>query len=291
LKIIKNISLLIKIISKLKEKKGDIGFVPTMGSLHNGHISLLKKSISENDYTICSIYVNPKQFNNKQDFNTYPRKDKQDIALLNSINCNALFLPSDQEIYPKNETIREYEFTENINLLEGEKRPGHFVGVVTIVHKLFSLIKPNRSYFGEKDYQQLWIIRLFTYKFKLPIQIISCATIRDNNGLALSSRNINLSQSEKKDAIHLFDALTFFKKEINKLKKKSDFCTQLDLINAKENALINITKSPLIKLDYFEVIDEENFSFANEIQNNRNYRVLIAAYVGKIRLIDNMSLQ
>jgi|TARA_B100000530_G_C15869149_1_gene452634 pantoate--beta-alanine ligase len=291
LEIINNISLLRKTISEVKESNKSIGFVPTMGSLHQGHLSLFKKSVLENDYTICSIYVNPTQFNNSQDFETYPRTNNKDVELLNSINCDLLFLPTDREMYPEDERSKDYRFTEKINLLEGEKRPGHFLGVITIVHKLFSLVQPNKAYFGEKDYQQLWIIKLFTKEFKLPIKIISCPTIRGENGLALSSRNNNLSCSEKKDAGKLFEALVFFKTELEKIKYNSSYCTPLSLINTKKNALASIKKNPLIKLDYFEVIDEENFSFANDINYDRNYRILIAAYIGEIRLIDNMSLQ
>ena len=167
MKIVRNIEKLKDIMVDIKQKDYSIGFVPTMGCLHEGHLSLLKESIDHNQITICSIYVNPKQFNDKQDFSSYPRDEKTDIKFLKTINCDILFLPTDQEIYPNHDLHRNYNFTKCMSILEGEKRPGHFMGVITIVHKLFLLIQPDRVYFGEKDYQQLWIIKLFTQTFKM----------------------------------------------------------------------------------------------------------------------------
>ena len=287
LKIVKDIKYLRKIILDIKSKNQLIGFVPTMGALHNGHVSLLKESINENQFTICSIYVNPTQFNDPNDFETYPRDDNTDIELLESIDCDLLFLPSDHEMYPQGEPVYKYDYSECMNILEGEKRPGHFSGVITIIHKLFDLIKPDRAYFGEKDYQQLWLIKLFIKTFKLAIEIKTCKTIRDRNGLALSSRNKKLTRNETEQARSLFKALDRFRhgvKEQGELDYK-DFCALRD--NIMETVLCN----PIIKLDYFEVIEDENFRFVNQIKNSKKYRILIAAYIGHTRLIDNMLIE
>tara|TARA_B100001250_G_C19784646_1_gene783546 strand:+ start:20 stop:913 length:894 start_codon:yes stop_codon:yes gene_type:complete len=287
LKIIKDIKNLKKSILQIKEKNQLIGFVPTMGSLHNGHLSLLNQSISKNDVTICSIYVNPTQFNDQNDFLTYPRDHNLDIDLLRSTACDLLFLPKDEEMYPNNDLDIQYYNHNCMNILEGEKRPGHFSGVLNIVKKLFTLIQPDRAYFGEKDYQQLWIIQAFTKTLQLPIEIQSCITIRGDNGLALSSRNINLTTEAKEQAGILFSTLELFKNEI----KDSGILNQADFSDLKQKLSNNIISNSLIKLDYFEVIEEEYFRFAREIKNNKKYRILIAAYVGQIRLIDNMPIE
>jgi len=287
LKIIKDIKNLKKFIFQIKEKNQLIGFVPTMGCLHNGHLSLLNQSIIENDITICSIYINPTQFNDHNDFLTYPRDYNLDINLLQSIECDLLFLPTDKEMYPNHDlNIKQYNHN-CMNILEGEKRPGHFSGVITIVNRLFSLIQPDRAYFGEKDYQQLWIIQLFAKTFQVPIKIQSCPTIRSENGLALSSRNINLTTEEKAQAGVLFKTLELFKNEV----KYKGILNKVDFAALKQELINIVATHSLIKLDYFEVIEEEYFRFVTEIKNNKKYRILIAAYVGQIRLIDNMLIE
>ncbi|MBE38134.1 MAG: pantoate--beta-alanine ligase [Flavobacteriales bacterium] len=287
LKIIKDINNLTKSILGIKEKNQFIGFVPTMGCLHNGHLSLLNQSISENDITICSIYVNPTQFNDKNDFLTYPRHYNLDIDLLKSIDCDLLFLPRDQEMYPNNDADIKYYNSNYMDILEGEKRPGHFSGVITIVNKLFNLIQPDRAYFGEKDYQQLWIIQSFTQNCQLPIEIKSCPTIREENGLALSSRNVHLTAAAKEQAGTLFSTLELFKNEV----KYRGILNEVDFAALKQKLINSLLSNSLIKLDYFEVIEEEYFRFAREIKNNTKYRIVIAAYVGRVRLIDNMSIE
>jgi len=287
LKIIKDIKNLKKSILGIKTKNQLIGFVPTMGCLHKGHLSLLHQSISENDITICSIYVNPTQFNDKNDFLTYPRDYNLDVDLLKSIDCDLLFLPTDEEMYPNNDSDIKHYNSNYMDILEGEKRPGHFSGVITIVNKLFNMIQPDRVYFGEKDYQQLWIIQLFTKTFQLPIEIKSCPTIREENGLALSSRNVNLTTAAKKQAGTLFSTLELFKNEI----KYRGILNEVDFVALKQKLINKLLSNSLIKLDYFEVIEEEYFRFVREIKNNKKYRILIAAYVGQIRLIDNMPIE
>ena len=262
-----------------------------MGALHEGHFSLVRKSKKENDLTICSIYVNPTQFNDKHDFSSYPRNEQQDIDYLILENCDILFLPKDHEIYVDTEDQIDHDVIEAMTVLEGEKRPGHFEGVVTIVNKLFNLISPDVAYFGEKDYQQLWIINLFTKKEKLNIEIKGCPTIRDQYGLALSSRNTKLSGLEIKHAPRIFQALLFCKRKIELIKSKDEAINTQRLQKIKAESVNNFIKNSLIKLDYFEVIDNENFRFASEIKIANSYRVLIAAHIGNIRLIDNILIE
>ena len=290
LQIINNIELLHDTLSNARKNNKSIGFVPTMGSLHEGHLSLLKRSNNDNNLTICSIYVNPTQFNDKIDFKKYPRDIKRDIKVLEKIKCDILFLPSDHEMYPKNEKKEDYSFMDAMEILEGEKRPGHFFGVLTIVHKLFNLVKPNRAYFGEKDYQQLWLIQKFISVLKLPTIVLGCPTIRTAQGLALSSRNKRLNKREKKLSLTLFQSIDILKKEIKlnfKTNQKNNL-TNLELNRIQARIRNKISQNTSIKLDYFEVIDVENFSFAKEIKKNKKYRILIAAYISKIRLIDNI---
>ena len=288
MKIIHNIQLLRHTLSNVRKDKQSIGFVPTMGSLHEGHVSLLQKSINDNNVTLCSIYVNPTQFNDKIDFKKYPRDINIDIKILEKINCDILFLPSDDEMYPENDKKSDYSFMDVMDILEGEKRPGHFLGVLTIVHKLFNLIQPNRAYFGEKDYQQLWLIQQFVKALKIPINVLGCPTIRTVQGLALSSRNQRLTEQDKKIALILFKSANNLKKEIKFNIKHNNTLKKSDIVSIQERIRNKIYQHTNIKLDYFEVIDVENFSFAKEIKRDKKYRILIAAYVSKIRLIDNI---
>ena len=287
MKIIKDIKDIKILIRDIKSKNQLIGFVPTMGSLHRGHMSLLKESIHENDVTICSIYVNPTQFNDPIDFSTYPRENNADIELLQSIDCDILFLPTDHEMYPENNTRIDYEYSDYMNILEGEKRPGHFLGVITIVHKFFNLIHPDRVYFGEKDYQQLWLIKLFAKNFQIPIEIKACRTIRNAHGLALSSRNQNLTEKQQELAQSLFLALESLRQAV---KKKANL-DHKSFMSLKDKVITQHLSNSLIKLDYFEVIEDESFRFVNEIKNDQKYRILIAAYVSGVRLIDNMLIE
>ena len=189
--------------SKLKEEGLSIGFVPTMGALHEGHISLIEASKKENDITVCSIYVNPTQFNDQQDFEKYPRLIEDDMLKLEDGNCDALFAPDSAEMYPKDDSIdipKELDLGELAHVMEGQFRPGHFDGVVTIVEKLFSAITPDRAYFGLKDYQQLAVVRTMNEQLDLGIEVIGCPTVREADGLALSSRNLLLSKEQRSEA-------------------------------------------------------------------------------------------
>ena len=292
MKVIRNRNSLHQELDNLRKKTIDIGFVPTMGAIHEGHICLIQHSVKENNITICSIYVNPKQFNDKQDLINYPRDLTGDIRKLEQANCDILFLPSDSEIYPNNFQDRDYNFTSVLNILEGQRRKGHFKGVLNIVQILFELVQPTRAYFGEKDYQQLWIIMSFQKTYQLPLSIQPVQTIRDSDGLALSSRNKHLSEVQKKIAINLYRSLILFKDKVEQCCKESTslFIEKNKLQEIRFNALKPILNNSSIKLDYFEIIEVENFSFVTNLHCDKQYRVLIAAYLGKVRLIDNISI-
>jgi len=264
-----------------KKSGKSIGFVPTMGSLHEGHVSLVRKSKLENDITVVSIYINPSQFNDENDFLTYPESLENDMSLLKEIKCDALFLPNTKEMYKDGFKTLDIDLG-NLNLiLESQKRPGHFDGVVFIVHKLFKIIDPDKAYFGEKDFQQLLIIQKLAKKHFKKTSVISCPTVRDNSGLALSSRNQKLTTKQ----------LDFAKKVFNLLKTLKDFIKKNSVKESKVFVNDFFSQHEQITLDYFEIIEESNFSVVNSIIKNKIYRMMIAFNVGEIRLIDNLKLK
>ncbi len=278
--VFRDISTLQNHLKNLKNNNKIIGFVPTMGALHNGHLSLVKKSILQNDLTVVSIFINPTQFNNINDLKTYPSDIDKDIELLRSIsNKIIVFNPEPNELYSGDIRLDNFNFNGLDKYMEGEFRGDHFVGVATVVSKFFSLIKADNTYFGEKDFQQLRIIENLIKEKNFSTKLIRCETIRSEDGLALSSRNNQLNFSSKKIATNLFKALNFAKEKIDVLsineieKKISD-----NLSNFKE-----------IKLEYFVIADEQNLRPIKYKQTGK-YRAFIAAYVSGVRLIDNVKL-
>ncbi len=253
-----------------------IGFVPTMGALHEGHLSLLKKARSENKIVVCSIFVNPIQFNNKEDFDKYPQTIDNDIQYLENANCDILFHPSVNEMYPE-KIMKEFDWGELDKILEGKFRPGHFNGVGIVLEKLFNIIKPHRAYFGEKDYQQLLITKKLVNLLNLSVQIITCSTVREKDGLAMSSRNMRLTDEERQIAPVVYQILLQAKEQV---KKES-----VDEI--KRWVIKELQKYP-VTLDYFEIADAENLRFISNWKESTNSIALIAWYLGKIRLIDNI---
>ena len=267
-------------LNSLKNNKKIIGFVPTMGAIHNGHLSLVERSISQNDFTLVSIFVNPTQFNNVDDLKTYPSDIDKDLKLLRSISEKIIvFMPEPNELYSGNIRLDQFNFNGLDRYMEGEFRGNHFLGVATVVSKLFSLIKADYAYFGEKDFQQLRIIENLIKEKKFNTKLIRCETIRSKDGLALSSRNNKLNFSSKKIATNLFKALNFAKEKIDVL--------STDEIEQKVFESLSNFKE--IKLEYFVIADEKNLK---PIRYNRNekYRAFIAAYVSGVRLIDNIKL-
>ena len=267
-------------LKNLKNNNKIIGFVPTMGALHNGHLSLVKKSISQNDLTVVSIFINPTQFNNIDDLKTYPSDIDKDLELLRSISDKIIvFNPEPDELYAGDIRLEKFNFNGLDRYMEGEFRGNHFVGVATVVSKLFSLIEADYAYFGEKDFQQLRIIESLIKEKKFKIKLIRCETIRSEDGLALSSRNNKLNFSSKKIASNLFKALNFAKEKIDVL--------GIDEIEQKISD--NLANFKEIELEYFVIADEKNLKPIKHKQAEK-YRAFIAAYVSGVRLIDNVKL-
>ncbi len=253
-----------------------IGIVPTMGSLHAGHLSLVKKALNDNDQVIVSIYINPTQFNNKEDLTAYPRNIDEDLEKLRDFKDIIVYTPSDDDVYNKM-TSKDYDFDELGKVMEGKYRPGHFNGVATIVEKLFKMFKPNNAYFGEKDFQQLQIIKALVKKLKLRVKIIGCETIRDKFGLALSSRNNLMSKEENGDA-----------REINKLLfKAKKMYTSYSIEEIREKVKEKLNSLKCCKLEYFEIDDLGRYS---KFLVEDGKRIFIACWIGKTRLIDNIPI-
>ena len=268
-------------LRKLKNDNITIGFVPTMGALHNGHTSLIKKCVLENDYSVVSIFINPTQFNNINDYESYPINISRDIELLDSISENIiLFRPDTEEIYSGKVVSDSYDFGDLDKYMEGEHRKGHFQGVATVVNKLFEIVSADNVYFGEKDFQQLRIIEDLVQKNGYKLNVIRCKTIRQNDGLALSSRNKKLDISSQNIATNLFKALSFAKKNFDNL--------DLEIIYAKVEDLLQ--NFPQISVDYFAIADENDLKPIKHKKKNQKYRAFIAADISGVRLIDNIKL-
>lgn len=279
MKIVKTSKELQDLIASLKNSTSSIGFVPTMGALHSGHISLLERAIRENDIVICSIFVNPTQFNDPSDLEKYPRPINQDIDLLTKAGCNILFLPEVNDIYGDN-VEWTHTFGELENIWEGAMRPGHFKGVGQVVYKLFNIVKPTNAYFGQKDFQQTLIIKKLIADFNLNINLHVCPIIRENNGLAMSSRNIRLNSDEKEASGKIFQALDNTKNNISAGE------TNLEVL--KKNAIEIIQSMPSIHLEYVDIVNPENLKIVTEVAQNDKLLMIIAVKLGNTRLIDNM---
>lgn len=258
-----------------------IGLVPTMGALHQGHLELAKASKKGNSITVCSIFVNPTQFNNSSDLAKYPRTEKQDIANLESVGCDVLFHPEREEMYQKPSTLK-FDFGKLDKVLEGEFRPGHFSGVALVVSKLFNIVNPTRAYFGQKDFQQFKIISRLAEELDFNIELICFPTLRESDGLAMSSRNLRLSREERKSALVFYRALHFAKAEIKK-------GTDLKIIKDKVTEMCS--QEPLVRLEYFELADTENLNLLESVKQTSQSILLVAGFVGEIRLIDNMFIE
>ena len=252
-----------------------------MGALHDGHISLIKKSILENDYSVVSIFINPTQFNDINDFKSYPNEISKDIELLDSISENIiLFNPDADEIYSGKVFSDSYDFGDLDKYMEGEHRKGHFQGVATVVHKLFEIVTADNVYFGEKDFQQLRIIEDLVLKIGFKLKITRCETIRQNDGLALSSRNKKLDISSQNIATNLYKALSFAKKNFE----------NLDLEKIHTNVEDLFENFPQISIEYFAIANEKDLKPIMKKKKNQKYRAFIAADISGVRLIDNVKL-
>jgi len=270
-----------EILDYINKTNKSIGLVPTMGSLHLGHISLIKKALIENEIVIVSIFVNPTQFDNKIDLTKYPRNIESDIEKIKKLNEKIIiYSPSVQDIYNDNLNVKNFDFGCIGKELEGHYRKNHFNSVATIVEKLFNFFNPNRAYFGEKDYQQILIIKSLIIKSNLNVKIISCPIIRDSDGLALSSRNNLLSKKERKIAPIIYKTLLDVKTKIKPL--------QIETLISKIHKKFKLT--PSLNLEYLEIREALSLKPVKKIHKDKKYRAFIAVIVGKIRLIDNIEL-
>lgn len=276
----KNIELK-EFLAPVKTKNSTIGFVPTMGALHAGHLALMRQSLQENDITVVSIFVNPTQFNNPEDLAKYPRTLEADVEKMATLSDKIIiFAPTVEDIYEGETTAKSFEYDGLEHQMEGKFRPGHFDGVGTIVKRLFEIVTPTRAYFGEKDFQQLQIVKKLVKKNHIPVEIIGCPIYREPNGLAMSSRNERLSSTERKEAALIFAILK---------EAKEKFLTQdADLIAAwVKNQFKN---NPLFELEYFIIADESTLLPITFKEKSKKYRAFIAVFVNNIRLIDTITL-
>ena len=277
MKIIHTIKDLQTELSDLKAQGKKVGLVPTMGALHAGHASLVKRSVNENDVTVVSVFVNPTQFNDKNDLVKYPRTLDADCKLLESCGATFVFAPSVEEIYPEPDT-RRFSYAPLDTVMEGAFRPGHFNGVCQIVSKLFDIVKPHCAYFGEKDFQQLAIIREMVRQMKFDLKIVGCPIVREEDGLALSSRNARLSAEERENALNISQTLF----------KSRTFATTHSVSETQKMVEDAIAATPGLRLEYFEIVDGNTLQKVGD-WNDTSYVVgCITVFCGEVRLIDNI---
>ncbi|MBN1340623.1 MAG: pantoate--beta-alanine ligase [Bacteroidales bacterium] len=277
MQVIEKISDIQAVLSGHWNNKTSIGFVPTMGALHNGHLSLIKNAGKENDLVVCSIFVNPVQFNNKEDFKSYPRDIQSDLNILEKVKCDIVFHPSAEEMYPGPVDGR-FDFGDLDKVMEGAHRPGHFNGVAIVVSKLFDIVKPARAYFGLKDFQQLVIIYRLVKDHNIPVEIVPCTTVREEDGLAMSSRNKLLGKTERRHAVLLY-------KSLKMAKVQSGY---LPVAQLKKMIEESFRHDKVMKLEYFEIVDMLTLKPIKLWSESKQVVACIAAYAGNIRLIDNL---
>lgn len=267
-------------ISNLKSDKKKIGFVPTMGALHKGHISLLEYAKKENDIVVVSIFVNPTQFDNKSDLENYPKTLENDKRLLKANSCDVIFAPSVTEIYGDNTIPQEFDFEGLEKEMEGKYRANHFNGVGTIVKTFFEIVKPDQAYFGEKDFQQLQIIKKLSSICNLNVTVKGLPIFRENDGLAMSSRNTRLSKKQRIAAPFIYRVLQYVKQKISE-------DNSIDIKQFVTNAFKNHS---LLELEYFTIADENTLKPVKKLESSKKHRAFIAVFAGEIRLIDNIAL-
>ena len=254
-----------------------IGFVPTMGALHEGHLELMRKAKNENDLLVVSVFVNPKQFNNPVDLEKYPRNLAKDMEALNSVGCDVLFAPEADEMYPEPENTN-YDFGQLENVMEGASRKGHFNGVAIVVRKLFEIVQTHKAYFGEKDYQQLAVIKELVKKENIAVEIVPCPIVREKDGLAMSSRNERLTDEERKMAPFIYQTLQNVKNKV----------PQLNPEDLKTWVKKEFEQTGSFQLDYFEIADDTYLQPVQSWDNSTGTMGFIAVFLGKVRLIDNI---
>ncbi|HEY9362939.1 MAG TPA: pantoate--beta-alanine ligase [Chitinophagaceae bacterium] len=269
-------------LQKIKVKNATIGFIPTMGALHQGHLSLIGMAKSQGCFTVCSIFINPTQFNDPKDFQKYPVTIDADIYRLETAGCDILFLPSIDEVYPQGLQVkRHYELGYLENILEGKFRPGHFQGVCQVVHRLLEIVQPHQLYVGQKDYQQCMVLAQLIKQIELPVtvELNICPTLRETSGLAMSSRNMRLNETERQKATAIYNCLRFLKSH---LKKGS-------LQDSLQQAEKQLSEAGF-KTDYVVIAEAQTLNILDEWDEETKVVALIAAFLNEVRLIDNMIL-
>lgn len=279
-----------KVVESIKELKGyladakrdnkRIGLVPTMGALHKGHLSLVERCVKENDVCVVSVFVNPTQFNDKHDLETYPRTLEADCALLEAAGCDYVFAPSVEEMYPEPDT-RTFDFGTVSRVMEGAKRPGHFNGVAQVVSKLFYIVEPDNAYFGEKDFQQIAVIKAMVRQLALPVEIVECPIVRGEDGLALSSRNALLDAPHRKAAPHIYEV-------ISQCAAKAAEMTPAQLT---EWVKTQVEADGLLKVIYFQAVDATTMQQVSSWEQSDRIQGCIAVQAGDVRLIDNIRIK
>ena len=263
-----------------RERGETVGLVPTMGMLHKGHISLVKRAVKENDAAVCSIFVNPTQFNNKEDFNKYPKNIDADLELLNGAGCQFVFIPDEDQMYPQGAVGESFNFGTLTKNMEGEFRPGHFQGVATIVKRLTTLVKPDRSYYGQKDYQQLLVVKSLFKQAGFRGEVIGCDILREDCGLAMSSRNERLSETDKRKACFIYECLTDARKMLYQSEPRI----------GEAEIKRRFEQKTAFDLEYSVVADEQTMEPLNH-QDYSRARIFTAANLAGVRLIDNLKVE
>jgi pantoate--beta-alanine ligase len=280
MKIISTVSDL-SLFLKANTKGQSLGFVPTMGALHPGHLSLIEKALEQNGLVLCSIFVNPTQFNNSDDLEQYPDRIQEDLKALEKAGCHAVFTPTTAEIYPKDYATKKYDFGLLDKVMEGKNRPGHFEGVAGVVSRLFDIVKPQKAYFGEKDFQQLAIIKSMVKQEQLKLEIVACPILREADGLAMSSRNLLLQPKSRIAAARIYERLL----QVKKLAPKESV--------AQVKAWVEraFEEDNELNLEYFEIVSQSDLQASSCWSEHKEHIACIACYAGSIRLIDNLFLE
>ena len=268
-----------KFVSQARELDQTIGFVPTMGALHPGHLELMRRAKKENDLLVVSIFVNPIQFNNAMDLKKYPRVLFKDLEMLKTIDCDAVFVPSVKEMYPE-PINKTFDFGPLENVMEGAFRPGHFNGVAIVVEKLFEIVEPHKAYFGEKDFQQLAIIKSLVEMERIPVEIIPCAIVREKDGLAMSSRNVRLSPEERAMAPRIFKVL----------KEVAGKAGEMDPVLLQQWGMKQLQAEEAFDVEYFQIAEDATLQTIVNWQIGQGALAFVALKLGQVRLIDNIRI-
>ena len=278
MEVITKIADLQRKIAEIRAKDGTVGLVPTMGALHNGHLELVKRCVAENSICVVSVFVNPTQFNDKNDLLHYPRTLDADCRLLESAGCAIAFAPEVEEMYPVEDT-RVFNLGTVAEVMEGKYRPGHFNGVAQIVSKLFDAVQPDRAYFGEKDFKQIAVIRSMVKLLNFPVEIVACPIVREDDGMALSSRNLRLTPQQRKNAVSISQTLF----------KSRTFAEQHSVAETIDYVVSTLNSVPDLEVEYFEIVDGNTLLPVNDWSDSDYIVGCITVYCGEVRLIDNIA--